>query len=416
MSLADIAGLQCVVCGRMYGFDVEGTCTQCGPDGILDVRFEYRRIRESLRATPLATREQSLWRYVDLLPVDSALPRPPFQIGATPLLFAPRLAASLGIQKLLIKNEGANPSGSVKDRSSAMAVIKALEKGMKTVACASTGDSASSMSALAAAVGLRAYVFLPEKCPESDLVQSLLFGATVIRVKGNYTETVRLCDQACSEWGWYSGNHATNPYLIEGEKTLGHEIAEATQNEVPDWVVVPVGDGCTVAAVWKGIQEMHHLGILPRRPRMLGVQARQVAPIAAAFRGAKEIEPQEGDTIADSIRVSRPADWRRALRAVRDSEGDFVTVSDEDIFEGLHVTARLAGASVGLAGGAAVAGLRGAVQERVISSRDSVLVVVTANGLKNVPEARNLVETPIEVEPDLGKIELQLARRRARRA
>lgn len=412
MSLADISGLRCVICGRVYGTEVGQTCPQCGPEGILDIGFEYRRVRISFNSAPPATREAGLWRYIELLPVDPGIARQTLRVGGTPLWDAPRLASFLGLRKLWLKDEGLNPTGSLKDRSSAVAVVKALEKGAKTIAGASTGNGASSLAAMAASAGLRAYVFVPQQSAESNVIQSQMHGAVVVRLDATYSEAVRLCEKACAAWGWYPANAALNPYLIEGRKTVGLEIAEAVRGEIPDWVAVPVGDGCTIAAIWKGIQEMHHLGILPHRPRMLGVQAAGISPIAEVYRTGKDLEPREGNTIADSIRVGHPANWRKAVRAVRESEGDFVTVTDEEILEAVRATARLTGRFAEPAAAAAVAGLRRAVQDRTVASRDSALAVITGTGLKNLAAARGTAEVPGAVEPDLGVIELELARRR----
>lgn len=416
MSISDIAGLQCLCCGRIHGTDVADMCPHCGPEGILDVRFDYRRIRESLHGRPLGSREPGLWRYLELLPVDADAARPPLRAGGTPLMDVPRLAAFVGARRLQVKDEGQNPTGSLKDRASAVAVMKAVAGGFHVMAGASTGNAASSLAAFAAGMGLRAHAFLPWWAPEWSVKDCRLYGATVVRVRGTYADACELCNQACSAWGWYNRNPGANPYLLEGGKTAGHEIAEESQDETPEWVAVPVGDGVAIAAIWKGLQEMHHLGILPRRPRLLGVQAETVAPVVAAFRSGRDPEPQEGDTIAAGIRVARPAEWRRAVRAVQESGGTLVAVSDGEIADGVRAVARLTGMLLDPAAAAAIAGVRRAIGERVMTPRESVLAVVTGSGRAYAASVAEDPGSVIEVEPELGRLELELARRRARRA
>jgi len=188
------------------------------------------------------------------------------------------------VKALFLKDDGRNPTGSLKDRASALGVVKAHEKRQKIISCASTGNAASSLAGMAASMEMRSVIFVPQRAPEPKVTQLLVFGATVLRVLGSYEDAFQLCQQACETWGWYNRNCAINPYLVEGKKTVGLEICEQLAWTVPDWVAVSVGDGCTIAGVWKAFRELKTLGLIPRTPRMLGVQAEGAAPITEAVR------------------------------------------------------------------------------------------------------------------------------------
>jgi threonine synthase len=267
------------------------------------------------------------------------------------------------------------------------------------VACASTGNAASSLAGMAASVGLSCMIFVPESAPEPKLAQLLVFGARVIRVRGSYDETWELCQRSCLSYGWYNRNAAVNPSLVEGKKTCGHEIAEQLGDAVPDWVVVSVGDGCTIAATWKGLKEMHALGLIPRLPRLLGVQAEGAQPLVEAFRDHRDLIPGPAATLADSICVGHPRNWRKALRAVAESGGNFVAVSDEAILEALRETPRRGGVFGEPAAVAGVAGLRHAVTRGVVGRRESALVVITGSGLKDVRTALRAAGQPVSLAP-----------------
>ncbi len=235
----------------MHSTRVPYTCPVCGITGILDVQYDYAAIAKRLTRRNLAKRsEYSHWRYRELVPIrkDAVLPR--LSVGWTPVTLAPSLARHLGLRAVYLKDDGRNPTGSLKDRASAIGAVKAREKGQKIIACASTGNAASSLAGMAASLGLRSVIFVPERAPEPKVTQLLIFGATVLRVRGSYEDAFQLCQQACERWGWYDRNCAINPYLVEGKKTVGLEICEQLDWKVPDWVAVSVGDGCTIAGVW----------------------------------------------------------------------------------------------------------------------------------------------------------------------
>jgi threonine synthase len=258
-----------------------------------------------------------------MLPLEPSSVRHEWPVGFTPVIDSPRLAQRLGIRQILLKDEGRNPTGSFKDRSSSVGVCHALQVGAKTIACASTGNAASSLAGHAALAGMPAYIFVPHTAPEPKVAQLQVFGATVFAVNSSYDAAYDLCTDVCREFGWYNRNCAINPVLVEGKKTAGLEIAEQSSDfgGVPDWVAVSVGDGCTVAGIWKGLSTMHELGLIDRLPRLLGVQASEVNPIDYALKHGQLPADTEGKTIADSINVHVPRNWHKAVRAIRDSNG-----------------------------------------------------------------------------------------------
>jgi threonine synthase len=309
------------------------------------------------------------------------------------------------MRAVYIKDDGRNPTASLKDRASSVGVVKACEAGAPVVACASTGNAASSLAGFAAAMGLKSIIFVPARAPEPKIAQLLIFGATVLRVEGSYDTTWEFCQKACERWGWYNRNAAVNPYLVEGKKTVGLEIGEQMADRMPDWVAFSVGDGCTIAGAWKGIHEMQKLGIAGRLPRMLGAQATGASPIVEAFKSGVDLKPSGAETIADSIAVGHPRNWRKALRALRDSDGEMVRVSDEEILEAMRLGARRAAVFGEPAGVAALAGLKRAREENIVKADDTALVVITGNGLKDTQSARQAAGDPISIEPDLSRLE-----------
>jgi threonine synthase len=411
LGLEHVTRLVCVKCHASYGTDVPYTCPVCGIEGILDVEYDYEEVARTLDCSSLERREPWMWRYKELLPVDAMAELPHLQVGWTPVYGAPRLAAHVGIQGLWIKDDGRNPTASFKDRASAVAVMKAKEKGAPVIACASTGNAASSLAGFAAATALTSFIFVPASAPEPKVAQLLVFGANVLQVKDTYDGAYALCMEACSRYGWYNRNCAINPYCIEGKKTAGLEIGEQLADRMPDWVVLSVGDGCTLAGVHKGLKEMFRLNIGSKVPKMLGVQAKGAAPVAAAFRSGslKEVKPK---TLADSISVGVPRNWRKAVNAVRESGGEFVTVTDAEILEAMRVTARLSAVFAEPAASAAVAGLKTAVKRKIVGAQETALVVITGNGLKDIKSAIRATKPPISVKNDMDVLAKELRRRK----
>jgi len=406
ITVSFVQGLQCVFCGGVYGSRAGFTCPRCGIEGILDIQYDYAAIARVLTRKALSRRaEPSHWRYRELLPVRADSPVPALSVGWTPLTPAPALARHLGVAALHLKDDGRNATASLKDRASSVGVVKAREKRLGIIACASTGNAASSCAGMAASLGLRSVIFVPERAPEPKVAQLLIFGATVLRVRGSYEDAFRLSQRSCERWGWYNRNSGINPYLVEGKKTAGLEIAEQLGWEVPDWVAVSVGDGCTLAGVWKGFREWRTLGLIERTPRILGVQAAGAAPITAAFVTGEALRPIEPATVADSIAVGVPRNWKKAILAVRESGGTMINVSDEAILEAMRYTGRLAGVFAEPAAAAAVAGLEKAVVEGIVPRRAKAVALITGNGLKDVQSARAAAGRPYDIAPDGAALE-----------
>jgi threonine synthase len=418
-----VTDLTCITCGSTFpGVNLataEATwmvCPHCGPfDGILDIGYDLDRVAAAWRDEPLANRPPNHWRYSALLPLDSAAVRREWPVGFTPVIDTPRLAQHLGLQQILLKDEGRNPTGSFKDRSSSVGVAHALQVGVTTIACASTGNAASSLAGHAALAGLPAVIFVPHTAPEPKVAQLQVFGATVFAVNSSYDEAYDLCTKACHEFGWYNRNCAINPVLVEGKKTAGLEIAEQSAGfgGVPDWVAVSVGDGCTIAGIWKGLVTMRDLGMIDRLPRLLGVQAVEVRPIEYALRhdelpdlaGGQTMA--DGKTMADSIDVKVPRNWRKAVRAVRDSNGEMVTASDDAILEAMKLAGRH-GVFAEPAAAAALAGVMAAIDSRIIAPHERVLAMITGSGLKDTRSAIRAAGRPIAIEPEVAAVKEQL--------
>lgn len=405
-----IEELVCVNCGTHFP-DQEGvkqvwmTCEKCGPaEGILDFRYDLAAVRKAWNERPLATRPLNHWRYAELMPLQLTSVRHDWQVGWTPIIAADRLAKHLGLSQMLLKDEGRNPSASFKDRASSVGVAHALEVGATTIACASTGNAATSLACHAALAGMQANIFVPATAPEPKLAQLLVFGARVFAVEGTYDQAYQLCSAACEKFGWYNRNCAINPVLVEGKKTGGLEVAEQTASSgVPDWVAVSVGDGCTIAGIWKGLAEMHALGIIDRLPRLLGVQAAEVAPIRYALEHDKLPAPGAGTTMADSIDVQVPRNWRKAVNALRDANGAVMCVSDEQILAAIRLSGKH-GVFAEPAAAAALAGVVAAIDDSIIKPGESVLAMITGSGLKDIRSSIRAGGQPIRVKPSLEAV------------
>ncbi|MCX6132855.1 MAG: threonine synthase [Ignavibacteriales bacterium] len=406
-----VAGLRCLVCGTSFQNGNLHTCSHCGIQGILDVMYDYDAAGTTLTPSGLCDRPFDHWRYRELLPVSRRSPVPHLQVGWTPVYDVPRLASAVGIRKLFLKDDGRNPTSSFKDRASSVGLVKAQEFGFDTIACASTGNAASSLAGMAAATGFRSIIFVPQRAPEPKVTQLLIFGATVVRVRGTYENAFDLCREACRKFGWYDRNSGTNPFLVEGKKTAGLEIAEQFGSVIPTWVVVSVGDGCTIGGIGKGLEEMRRLGFIDRVPKLLGVQANGARALLDAFLSGGDLQPTSTDTIADSIAVGTPRNWRRAIQQVKASHGDMIAVSDDEILEAMRLTAQLGGVFGEPAGVAGVAGLKKAIAQGIVPADVSAVVVITGNGLKDVQSAKRAAGEPLEIEPDFQVLEQHLSDR-----
>ena len=404
--MKNVTGAVCVECGKII-YDVDPNTTTCPScKGMLDITYDYDYIKKAVTKEDMASRrENSMWRYEEFLPVEGIGHYPKLRVGWSPFYKVDHLAQQLGIKTLYIKDDGINPTASLKDRASAMAVAKAEEAGKKIIACSSTGNAASSLAGNAAAAGLKTYIFVPERAPIGKVAQLKTFGATVISVKGNYEDTFRISAEAIDRWGWYNRNAAINPYLMEGKKTVALEIAEQLNWKMTDYVAISVGDGCTIAGVWKGFKDLYAAGFIDRLPRLIAVQAEGCCPLnKAAAEGTMDWKPMPEDTLADSIAVGVPRNATKALKAIKESNGIPVNVSDEEILEAMRILGRGAGVFAEPAGAAGTAGLKKAIEKGLIPKDASVVSVVTGNGLKDVNNAIKAAGEPLHVAPEMDAL------------
>ena len=394
---------KCVRCGKTYEAAPDLTTCECG--GILDITYDYEYIKTRLTKEVLANRaERSMWRYRELLPIEEATAPTPLRVGWSPLYEEPRLAETLGLGRLFVKDDGLNPTASLKDRASAMAVAKAREAGAKVIACSSTGNAASSLAGNAAAAGLATYIFVPSRAPKGKVAQLMTFGATVISVQGSYEETFELSKAAIDKWGWYNRNAAINPYLSEGKKTVALEIMEQLNWEVPDYIAISVGDGCTIAGLWKGLKDLYAIGFIDRLPRLISAQAAGCCPLNRAIEADTPWEPMEENTLADSIAVGVPRNADKALMAIRESKGLTVNVTDQEIMAAQQLLGRTCGVFGEPAGVTGTAGVRKLCEAGVIGKQDTVVSVVTGNGLKDVANAIAACGEPISIPGSMDRL------------
>ncbi|MDL2298567.1 threonine synthase [Synergistaceae bacterium OttesenSCG-928-D05] len=396
--------LKCVLCGKEFEPQPERyVCDVCGLDGTLDVIYDMKEAGSAISCAALAeNRDMSLWRYRAMLPVEKEAHIPALAVGWSPLYKSEKLADTYGVKELFIKDDGRNPTASLKDRASAVGVAKALDFGQHVVACASTGNAASSLSGFAAVAGLKSYIFVPEKAPAAKVTQLLVYGANVVLVKGDYADAFNLATAAIEKFGWYNRNCAINPYLVEGKKTCAMEIAEQLEWSVPDKVFISVGDGCCISGLYKGFSDLMQLGMIDRMPQIIGVQAEGAKPIYDAIQsGAERIAFGPADTIADSISVGAPRNWAKALRAMRKSDGTAVAVTDEDILSAIPELARASGVFGEPAGVTGFAGFKKMAAAGKIGKDERVAVVVTGNGLKDIESAKKSVGKALLCEPDI---------------
>lgn len=403
--MSHVVGLRCIRCAKEHAAPGRGqapryVCGGCG--GNLEVTYDYRAIgREVTRATLAADTDPSIWRYRAFLPVAESALAARLNVGGTPLAVAPVLGAKLGLERLWLKDDTRNPSASFKDRAGAVALAVAHERGERVVSGASTGNAASSLACLAARTGMKTVIFVPESAPAGKLAQILLFGANVVCVRGNYDQACDLCLEACNEHGWYNRNTGYNPYTREGKKTCAFEIVEQLGWKVPDWVVVSVGDGNIISGLWKGFVELREAGLVDRTPKLLAAQAERSNAVKLAFEGDGVIRPVSGQTIADSISVSMPRDGDAAVRALRDSGGVAVAVSDEQILDAMRVLARSEGLFAEPASAASVAALVTAAGDGRVRPSETVVTVVTGSGLKDVASAMRAAGAAHVIDPNL---------------
>lgn len=404
MVMDHVQTLRCTLCSETYDPDqVIYTCPNHeGVAGILEVEYDYDVVLDRFEETVDGTIPNQ-WKYRAFLPVHEETEPVTLNEGGTELYETPNLSKELGVETR-VKDDGHCPTGVLKDRASSVSATKAREHGRDVVTCASTGNAAASLSGYAARAGMNCRIFVPGAAPEGKLAQPLVYGADVLAVDGTYDEAYDLSMEATEEFGWYNRNAAVNPFQVEGKRTVGLELAEQTREDPPDWVVFSMGDGCTIYGGWKGYREMADLGFVEDTPKMLGVQAEGASGIHDVFHDHDDIT-DIAETLADSIAVGRPRNTVKACKALEQSGGTSVLVSDEEILAAERTLGSTEGIYAEPAGAAPVAGVRTALDTGIIEPDESVCVVVTGNGLKDTESAMEATGDVTRIDPALGEVQ-----------
>lgn len=400
-----VRGLKCRECGREYPVDPIYVCEFCfGP---LEVVYDYKKIKRVLTRKNIEKREKNLWRYKELLPIDGE-PQVGLKSGFTPLIKSDNLAGELGIKELYIKDDTvAHPTLSFKDRVVAVALTKAREFGFDTVACASTGNLAHSVSAHGAKAGFKRFVFIPATLEPSKIVASLVYEPNLIAVDGNYDEVNRLCSEIANKYNWAFVNINIRPFYAEGSKTLGFEIIEQLGWRSPDNVVVPCASGSLLTKVWKAFKEFKELGILKElNTKVFAAQATGCSPISAAIKqGTDIIRPVKPNTVAKSLAIGNPADGFYSVQAVNETGGYGEDVSDEEIIECIKLLAKTEGIFAETAGGVTLACTRKLIETGKIGRDETTVICITGNGLKTQEALIGHTASPHYIKPNLASFE-----------
>ncbi len=406
--MAKMKSLVCRECGKEYPTKAIHVCELCfGP---LEVKYNYDEIKQIVSRKKIEAGPLSMWRYLDLLPVESPSVATVIgpHAGLTPMVRAKNLGAFLGLDELYIKNDTVNhPTLSFKDRVVAVALTRARELGYETVACASTGNLANSVSAHAAAAGMRGYVFIPGDLEAAKVLGNLIYRPNVVEVEGNYDDVNRLCSEIAAEYQWAFVNINIRPYYAEGSKTLAFETVEQLGWRAPDHVVVPMASGSLLTKIWKGLNEMQTVGLIPEvRTKVNGAQAEGCSPITAAFKEGRDFfKPVKPKTIAKSLAIGNPADGYYALKTAGESGGAMDMVSDGEIVEGIKLLAQTEGIFAETAGGVTIGVLQKLVKAGVINKQDVTVAYITGNGLKTQEAVMDAVGRPIRIQPSLMSFE-----------
>ncbi len=391
-----ISGLQCHQCNWLIPADpFHYTCPKCGKN--LDYSYDYELIQKSWSKTNLKQNpEQSIWRYLPLLPVNSTPANTSLKVGGTPLVNFPKIAGDHGLDSFQIKDDTRNPSGSLKDRATELSIQHAREQGKSTMVAASTGNAGSSLAALTAYHEVKSIVFAPASAPPAKLTQIRQHGAKLVPVAANYDVAFDLAFDWANKNNHYSRNTGVNPILAEGKKTVALEIAEQRNWQVPDHVFIPVGDGCIISGVFKGFFDLVALGWIDHLPRLHAVQADGSSAIVDSLTRGGKIEAVEANTVADSISVDKPRDGDKARRAILESGGMGFKISDKQILDAQKALSSSTGIFAEPAAAAAYAGFLQASSQGVFQANEQVVVLITGTGLKDIPSAQ---KNMVEIEP-----------------
>ena len=405
--------LRCRECGEIYDLGAKHVCEDVcfGP---LEVMYDYDAIRQRVSRASIEAGPKSIWRYKDFLPVETDAPID-VGTGMTPLLKTNRLARRLGLKSLYIKNDAVNmPTLSFKDRVVSIALTRAQELGFTTVSCASTGNLANSTAAIAAYAGLDCCVFIPSDLEAGKVLGTLIYGPTVMAVKGNYDQVNRLCSEVANTHGWGFVNINLRPYYSEGSKTLGYEVAEQLGWQLPDHIVAPLASGSLFTKIYKGFNEFVKTGLVQDKAvRFSGAQAEGCSPISQAFKEGRDfVSPVKPNTIAKSIAIGNPADGIYALDIARKTNGNIEDVTDAEIVDGIKLLAETEGIFTETAGGTTIAVLQKLVEAGKIDPDETTVAYITGNGLKTQEAVQGYIGEPLTIDPKLESFERALERAR----
>lgn len=400
-----VKGLKCRECKREFPINPIHVCEFCfGP---LEVVYEYERIQKDLTRWRIEERPKTMWRYKELLPLDGE-PSVGKNVGFTPLKKAERLGEVFGVKELYLKNDAVNhPTLSFKDRVVSVAISKAKEFGFEVVSCASTGNLANSVAALAAEGGLKSYIFVPHDLEQGKILGTLIYGTNLIGITGSYDEVNRLCSEIAENYRWGFVNINLRPFYAEGSKTFGYEIAEQMGWKTPKHVIVPMAGGSLITKIWKGFNELAAIGLIEEVGcKIYGAQASGSNPIVSAFKeGTEWIKPQRPKTIAKSLAIGNPADGFYALKTIRESGGSAEDVTDEEIIDAMKLLARTEGIFTETAGGVTVGVTKKLIEKGVIPRDESVLISITGNGLKTQEAIQDRVGQPLIISAKFSDFE-----------
>jgi threonine synthase len=409
--MAYVTGLRCTKCGKLYSpEDRVFTCME--DEGRLDVEYDYDSMATKISREILEQRRGGLWKYREFLPIENEENIVTLGEVQTPLIRGRNLGKILGMRNLYLKDETKNPTASFKDRPMTVGVSKGVELGFNTTVSASSGNAAAALAAYSAKARLTCYTFVPEKASPGKIAQLNMFGANVVRLKGlesGVDPTVTMLRLVCKRFGWYPCPSFAlfNPYQAEGPKTMSYEIAEQLNWETPDWVLAGVGSGGLLAGNWKGYRELKRFGFVRGHPRMVAVQSTGCAPVVRAFdegMGSHKIVPWEHpDTIATGLMDPLPWDGDAALRALDDSSGTAVKVTNDEILDAQRTLAKSEGVFAEPSGVAVLAGLTRLRDQGTITADDRVVLEITGSGLKDL-NVIGLVETPL-IDPDIEALQ-----------
>ncbi len=403
-----VKGLKCRECHRVYPTEAIYVCEFCF--GSLEVDYDYDKIKGAISREKIEKGPKSIWRYRELLPIEKE-PTVGFHSGFTPLFKADNLARVFSMKELYIKDDSVcHPTLSFKDRVVAVALTRAKELGFKTVACASTGNLAGSVSAQAAWAGLNRFIFIPADLEMGKVIGSLTYAPNLVAVEGNYDDVNRLCAEIAARYRWAFVNINIRPYYAEGSKTYGYEVMEQLGWRVPRHIVVPVASGSLLVKIWKSFNEFKKLGLVDSvNSKVYAAQAEGCSPVVTALKQKSEIiKPVKPHTIAKSLAIGNPADGPYALDAMRESGGTGETVTDQEIIDGIKLLASTEGIFTETAGGVTVAAAKKLIENGVIPKNESCVICITGNGLKTQEAVSDHIGKPYRIKPTLESFERSL--------